>query len=77
MADQTSKKAKKKWEKLSVEMKARPPMSLKEARKLLGIELSKRHSDIELTLMLWEMKKLSELLLDEQISRSTKTEGVI
>lgn len=77
MTDKASKKTKKKWQKLSAEMKANPPMSLNEARKLLGIELSKRYSDAELTLMLWEMKKLSELLLDEQISRSTKTEGVV
>ncbi len=77
MTDQASKKTKKKWKKLSVEMKAKPPMSLKEARKLLGTELSKKYDDTELTLMLWEMKKLSDLLLDEQISRSTKTEGVV
>ena len=77
MADEVPKQTKKKWEKLSVEMKAKPPMSLNEARKLLGVELSKKYSDMELTLMLWEMKKLAGLLLDEQISRSTKTEGVV
>ena len=77
MTDQTSKKTKKKWKKLSIEMKAKPPMSLNEARKLLGVELSKKYSDIELTLMLWEMKKLSSLLLDEQINRSTKTKGMV
>ncbi len=77
MAEELPKQTQKRWKKLSIEMKAKPPMSLNEARKLLGVELSKKYSDIELTLMLWEMKKLSSLLLDEQINRSTKTKGMV
>ncbi len=77
MAEELPKRTQTRWKKLSIEMKAKPPMSLNEARKLLGVELSKKYSDVELTLMLWEMKKLSSLLLDEQNNRSTKLKGVI
>ena len=77
MAEKLPKQTQKRWKKLSIEMKAKPPMSLNEARKLLGVELSKKYSDIELTLMLWKMKELAGSLLDGQINRSTKTKGVI
>ncbi len=77
MAEELPKQTQKRWKKLSIEAKANPPMSLNEARKLLGVELSKKYSDVELTLMLWKMKELSGLLLDEQNIRSTKTEGVV
>lgn len=77
MAKELPEQTQKRWKKLSIEAKANPPMSLNEARKLLGAELSRKYNDVELTLMLWKMKELSGLLLDEQINRSTKTKGVV